>query len=239
MPPRTFIFGGKAAPGYFLAKLIIKLITAVGERSTATRGQPRPASRSCSCPTSTSRTASCIYPAANLSEQISTGRQGGVRHRQHEVHDERGADHRHARRRQHRDPRGGRRGQLLPVRTDDAGGQALRVRAATARERSCRPTTEVREVFDLIASGFFSHGRPRGVPPADREPARSRRVPGAGRLPRPTVDCQDQRCPRPIEDPERWSRMSILNVARSGAVLFRPGHPRVLRRDLEGEAGAH
>jgi starch phosphorylase len=29
--PRTFIFGGKAAPGYFMAKLMIKLITSVGD----------------------------------------------------------------------------------------------------------------------------------------------------------------------------------------------------------------
>ena len=31
LPPRTVIFGGKAAPGYFMAKLIIRLITGVAE----------------------------------------------------------------------------------------------------------------------------------------------------------------------------------------------------------------
>jgi starch phosphorylase len=31
VPPRTFIFAGKAAPGYFMAKLIIKLINAIAE----------------------------------------------------------------------------------------------------------------------------------------------------------------------------------------------------------------
>jgi len=69
--PRTFIFAGKAAPGYDLAKRIIKLIHSVGE---TVNGDPEVAGRLkvVFIPNLTVKNAQRIYPAADLSEQIST-----------------------------------------------------------------------------------------------------------------------------------------------------------------------
>ncbi|MEK6535355.1 MAG: glycogen/starch/alpha-glucan family phosphorylase, partial [Thermodesulfobacteriota bacterium] len=71
LPPRTVLFGGKAAPGYFMAKLIIKLIHAVAETIHA---DPKTAGllRVVFLPNFNVKTAHSVYPAADLSEQIST-----------------------------------------------------------------------------------------------------------------------------------------------------------------------
>ena len=68
------------------------------------------------------------------------GRQGSLRHGQHEVHDERRADHRHAGRRQCRDPRPGRARRISSCSGWTPTGSRRCGAAATARMRPARPT---------------------------------------------------------------------------------------------------
>jgi starch phosphorylase len=70
VPPRTFVFGGKAAPGYAMAKLIIKLINSVGE-VVNTDPDTRDFLKVVFIPNYNVKTAQLVYPCADLSEQIS------------------------------------------------------------------------------------------------------------------------------------------------------------------------
>jgi glycogen phosphorylase len=212
MPPRTFIFGGKAAPGYAMAKLIIKLINSVGEvvnRDPQIRGRLKVVF----LPNFNVKNGQLVYPAAELSEQISTagkeasgtgnmkfcmngaltiGTQDGANI---EICNEVGPEN----------------GFMFGLTAEEV--HALR-RQGYWPGAFYESNPELRAVIDLIRDGFFSRGDAQRFKPlvdcllnwdtymllADYQSY---------------VDCQAG-VSRTYDDARRWSRMSILNVARSG-----------------------
>ena len=210
--PRTFIFGGKAAPGYWMAKLIIKLINSV---AAVVNNDPlvRGLIRVVFLPNFNVSSGHRVYPAADVSEQISTaGKEAsGTGNMKFTMN---GA---------------------LTVGTLD--GANIEIRNAVGAEnfflfgrtveqidliraQGYQPLAHyhinqrLKGVLDMIAEGHFSQG--------DSE------------LFRPLVnglihhdpymlledfddyiDCH-RRVDAAFRDPAHWTRMSILNVARSG-----------------------
>jgi len=210
--PRTFVFGGKAAPGYAIAKLIIKLINSVAEVVNTDHDVDHRL-KVVFIPDFNVKIGQCIYPAADLSEQISTaGKEAsGTGNMKFAMN---GA---------------------LTIGTLD--GANVEIRSEVGEENfflfgltapqvfatqaeGYRPREfyngnhELREVIDTITSGTFSRGD--------------------GEIFRPLVDsllnhdpfmvladyqsyvsCQS-RVSETFRDERRWSRMSILNIARMG-----------------------
>ncbi|HSE24393.1 MAG TPA: glycogen/starch/alpha-glucan phosphorylase [Pyrinomonadaceae bacterium] len=210
--PRTFIFGGKAAPGYLMAKLIIKLINSIADvinNDTTVSEQLKVVF----LPDFNVKNAQCIYPAADLSEQISTaGKEAsGTGNMKFALN---GA---------------------LTIGTLDGANVEMRdavgeenfflfglssSEVANLKSQGYRPRTyyenneQLRDVIDVIANGDFSKG--------DRE------------LFKPLINSllerdeyllfadfqsyveEQARVTDAFADVGSWTRMSILNVARMG-----------------------
>ena len=210
--PRTVIFGGKAAPGYFMAKRIIKLITSVAEVVNNDR-DVRDRLKVVFFPDFNVTNGQMIYPAADLSEQISTaGKEasgtgnmkfsmngaltiGTLDGANAEIREEVGAENFF----------------LFGFTTEEV--HDLKLRGYRARDYY-ESNPVLREVIDQIDSGVFSHGdRELFSPIIDSLLNRDEYMLLADY--QPYVDCQD-RVSKAFKDKRRWTQMSILNVARMG-----------------------
>ncbi|HEV2275748.1 MAG TPA: glycogen/starch/alpha-glucan phosphorylase [Acidobacteriaceae bacterium] len=212
VPPRTFIFGGKAAPSYKLAKLIIKLIHSVAEvvnNDPAIGGRIKVVF----LPDYNVSVGQKIYPAADLSEQISTaGKEasgtgcmkfamngaltiGTLDGANVEIREEVGAENFF----------------LFGLTAD----QVLDLKAKNySPRRYYESDPELRQVLDDWISGEFSRGdtdlfRPLFDSLLDRDEymllADYRSY----------IDCQND-AGQVFLDQQKWNRMSITNVARIG-----------------------
>jgi starch phosphorylase len=209
---RTFIFGGKSSPGYFMANLIIKLINSVAE---AVNSDPDVAGRLkiVFFPNFTVKNGQRIYPAADLSEQISTaGKEAsGTGNMKFAMN---GA---------------------LTIGTLDGSNFEIREEVGSENFFHCglnaeeinqmkshgyNPMTyynadpDLKEAIDLISSGFFSKKDADLFKPlVDSLLRRDEHMVLADY--QSYIQCQDK-VSMTFKDQKKWTKMSILTVARMG-----------------------
>jgi starch phosphorylase len=212
MQPRTFIFGGKAAPGYRMAKLIIKLVHSV---AAVIHGNPlvRDRLKIAFLPNFNVTLGQRVYPAADLSEQISlagleasgTGNMkfamngaltvGTLDGANIEIREEIGADNFF----------------LFGLTAQEVEQK----KAEGYNPRSVYESSpQLREIIGSLATGEFSNGD-RGL----FEPLVQSLLSCDPYMLfadyQSYIDCQDH-IDQVFNDVNHWTRMSILNVARIG-----------------------
>jgi starch phosphorylase len=210
--PRTVLFGGKAAPGYFLAKLIIKLIHSVAEVVNRDP-ETSPFLKVVFLPDYNVKNSRKIFPAADLSEQISTaGKEAsGTGNMKFGLN---GA---------------------LTIGTFDGANIEIReevgienfflfgLKAEEVKKRKAwgyRPRDHyesdprLRAALDLIGSGFFSGGdRSLFQPLLEAVLERDDYMVCADFS---AYLARQDEVAQAYRDRERWTRMSIMNVSRMG-----------------------
>jgi len=212
MPPRTIIFGGKAAPGYIMAKLIIKLIHSVAE---VINNDPRTADllKVVFLPNFNVKNAHRVYPAADLSEQISTaGKEasgtGNMKFSMNgaltigtldganvEIREEVGAEN--------------------FFLFGHAAEEVIRLKCNGYRPHDLiRGNDHLREAIELMESGLFSQGDREMFLPLTRTIREHDEYMLCADYPS-YIACQEE-VGRTYLKQTDWLRMSVLNVARMG-----------------------
>lgn len=212
LPARTFLFGGKAAPGYFMAKLIIKLINSVADVINSDR-EASGKLKVVFLPNYNVTLGQRVYPAADLSEQISTaGKEasgtGNMKFMMNgavtigtldganvEIREQVGQDN-----------------FFLFGLTSH---QASKLKADGYNPRHYyERDPELHQVLDAIASGVYSQGDKTLFAPLVDSLLNSDPFLLLADY-HAYIECQD-RVSQAFRDRNRWVRMSILNTAHSG-----------------------
>jgi len=212
MVPRTFIFGGKAAPAYATAKLIIKLINSV---ASVINSDPQVNGKLRVVFLANYRVslAERIFPASDLSEQISTaGKEasgtgnmkfslngaltiGTLDGANIEIRDEVGHDNFF----------------LFGLTAQ----QVFELQRAGYRPRDYyEQNAELKAVLDLISSGFFEPEHPELFRPLIQSLLDQDTYMLLADF-QSYVECQE-RVSKAFQDPEEWTRKAILNIAHMG-----------------------
>ena len=210
--PRTFLFAGKAAPAYIAAKLIIKLINSVAE---VINKDPSVASKIkvAFVPDFNVKLGQVLYPAADLSEQISTaGKEAsGTGNMKFALN---GAL-----------TIGTLDGANIEMR-EQIGAENFFLFGLTAQEVTdlkaggynpsdyYNTNQNLKEVIDLIADGTFSWGDKQLFKPLVDSLLRDDPYVLLADF-ESYIACQE-RVAELYQKPDDWAKMSILNVARMG-----------------------
>ena len=210
--PRTFIFGGKAAPAYATAKLIIKLINSVASvvnKDPAVKGKLRVVFLANYRVSLAER----IFPASDLSEQISTaGKEasgtgnmkfalngaltiGTLDGANVEIREEVGADN------------------FFLFGLTASQVSELQRRGYRPRDHY-EQNPELKAVLDLINSGFFEPEHPDLFKPLIYSLLEQDTYMLLADF-QSYAECQE-RVGKTFLDPDRWTRMAILNIAHMG-----------------------
>jgi len=211
-PPRTCLIGGKAAPGYTMAKLHIKLVHAVADvinRDPQVGGKLKLVFY----PNYRVSAAEVIMPAADLSEQISTAgfEASGTGNMKLALN---GAL-----------TIGTLDGANVEIR-EEVGAENFFLFGLTAEEvvarkkAGYRPVDEVSKnpelagVLELIGGGFFAPEEPKLFQPILESLLGEDRYLVLADFPSYSA-CQE-RAAAAFRDPPSWQRMAVLNIARMG-----------------------
>jgi len=214
LAPRTVIFAGKAAPSYWRAKLIIKLITSIGE---VVNNDPRIGDRLkvVFLPNYNVSQAELIIPAADLSEQISTAGTeasgtgnmklalngaltiGTLDGANIEIREEVGADNIF----------------IFGLTAEEA--EYERIHNSRTPVQICRENDDIALIMEALSSGTFSHGDRNLFQPLIDSLMSPHDQYLLIRDLESYIDCQN-RVNEAYLEPQLWTRMAILNVARMG-----------------------